>query len=39
MDRREQLFWRKVKRRNKQGCRNWSGVLDEKGYGHTNYNG
>lgn len=39
MDRREELFWRKVKRRNKKGCRNWSGVLDAKGYGHTNFKG
>lgn len=39
MDRREELFWRKVGRRNKTGCRCWKGVLDGKGYGHVNYKG
>ena len=39
MDRRAQLFWRKVRRKNKNGCRLWSGVPDIKGYGQATLNG
>ena len=39
MDRREQLFWKKVGRKTKSGCRNWKGELDPKGYGHTCFKG
>lgn len=39
MDRREELFWRNVSRKNKAGCMNWRGVPDEKGYGRVGYNG
>lgn len=39
MDRREQLFWKKVSRKGANGCRNWRGELDAKGYGHVTYLG
>ncbi len=39
MDRREELFWKKVGRRNKQGCRLWRGELNDKGYGRVTFKG
>lgn len=39
MDRREQLFWKKVGPANEKGCRIWQNELDEKGYGRSTYKG
>lgn len=39
MDRREELFWKKVGPPDENGCRHWLNELSPKGYGDSTYKG